>query len=94
MRWCRSLSAMLFMRCRSAAALISQATDRRLPPEDSAALHVHLVICPACRRYRGQLALLRRVLRLVGIEPAGLRPLSPEARTRIRVALEHRERGD
>ncbi len=93
MRWWRGLNSMLFMRCRSAAALISHAMDRRLPPEDSAALYVHLAICPACRRYRGQLALLRRVLLLVGVHPpTGGAPLSSEARTRIRVALEHRER--
>jgi predicted anti-sigma-YlaC factor YlaD len=84
---------MLFMRCREAAALISHAMDRPLPPEDGAALHVHLAICPACRRYRGQLALLRRVLRLVEIEPpAGVRLLSPEARTRIHLSLERRQR--
>jgi len=89
MRWWRGLNSMLFMRCREAAPLISHSMDRPLPPEDSAALHVHLVLCPACRRYRGQLALLRRVLRLVQIEPPSLaRTLPSDARTRIRVALE------
>jgi hypothetical protein len=65
--------------------------DRALPTEDSVALRVHLAICPACRRYRGQLVLLRRVLRAVeGEAHSGLSPLPPEARTRIRVALEGR----
>jgi predicted anti-sigma-YlaC factor YlaD len=82
---------MLFMRCRSAARLISQAMDRPLPTEESAALRVHLAICPACRRYRGQLALLRRVLRAVeGQGYSGVSPLPPDARRRIRVALEGR----
>jgi predicted anti-sigma-YlaC factor YlaD len=92
MRWLRAINSMLFMRCRSAAALISHAMDRRLDPEDRAALGVHLAICSNCRRYRRQLALLRRLLPLVELRPpASVCPLSTEARTRIRVALEVRE---
>jgi len=84
---------MLFMRCRRAARLISHSMDRPLPSEEGAALRVHLTICPACRRYRGQLVLLRRVLRAVEVNtPSSVSPLPPDARTRIRIALEGRRR--
>jgi len=90
MRWWRGLKSLLFMTCRDAAPLISQAMDRTLAAQDRAALRAHLSICPSCRRYRGQLVLLRRVL--VFVHAHSLRPgverLTPQARTRIRLELE------
>lgn len=89
MRWWRSLSSMLFMTCRKAGLLISQKMDRSLATGENRALRVHLAICPACRRFKLQLELVRGVVKLVEIHPpdtAGV--LSYDARTRIRAALE------
>jgi predicted anti-sigma-YlaC factor YlaD len=80
------------MTCRDAAPLISQAMDRPLDPVDRAAVGLHLAVCPPCRRYRGQLLFVRRLLEQVG--PSGPPPrsgapqLSVEARARIRQRLE------
>ena len=90
MRWWRGLNSLLFMRCRDAAPLISQRMDRPLSPEEEAGLSVHLALCPSCRQYRGQMALLRRVMRMAATLPpaAGRHALTSEARSRIREGLE------
>jgi predicted anti-sigma-YlaC factor YlaD len=90
MKWVRGLRSLLFLTCRDAAPLISHAIDRELPPLDRTAVRLHLSICPSCRRYRGQLTWMRRVLalscdRLTG---PGVEPLSRQARSRIRLALQ------
>jgi hypothetical protein len=89
MKWLRGLRTLLFLNCRQAAQLISRAMDRQLGVQDYAALRTHLFICPHCRRYNGQLTLLRRAMVLVhasqlrSAEPA----LSPPARARIALHL-------
>lgn len=90
MRWARALKLALFMTCRDAAPRISHTMDRRLSLEDRTAVRLHLTICSSCRRYRRQLALLRRVLALVPHYPlrATDEPLPPAARARIRRSLE------
>ena len=92
MRWMRGLRLFLCMSCRDAALLISQATDRQLPPWDRAAVRLHLSICRPCRRFRGQLSLLRRILILFRDHPPGpdLESLPTPARSRIRLELERR----
>lgn len=89
MRWWRGLKLLLFMRCRDAAPLISQRMDRPLSPEEEGGLSVHLVLCRSCRRYRGQVALLRRVMLMAGTlpPPVGRHALTQEARSRIRKRL-------
>jgi len=96
-RWLSGARTILFMTCRDAAPLISQAMDRPPDPRDRAAVGLHLAICAACRRYRGQLRFVRRLLEQVG--PAGPPPrpdappqLSAEARARIRLRLEQHDR--
>ena len=89
MRWMGALRSVLLSTCRDAAPLISQAMDRGLAAQDRAAVRLHLLICPSCRRYRGQLVMLRRLLALIHDQvPAWrLEPLAPEARTRILLDL-------
>lgn len=98
MKWVLGLRSVLFMTCRDAAPLISHAIDRELPPLDRTAVRLHLSICPSCRRYRGQLTLIRRVLLHLRDRPpvkpwTRVEALSPEASARIRRALE-RHGGD
>jgi hypothetical protein len=89
MTWWRGLITTLSMTCRDAAPLISHRMDRPLSAGEDTALHVHLAICPACRRYRGQLVLLRQCIQLLGAQgaPTEVSALAPEARVRIREAL-------
>ncbi len=86
----RALTTVLFLTCRQAAGLLSHHLDRRLPAHERAALALHLVTCRSCRRYRGQLATLRRALALIASVPAypSTARLSPPATARIRAALE------
>lgn len=90
MRWWRGLKLLLFMTCRDAAPLISHAMDQKLTGHERAAVGLHLSICPSCRRYRGQITLLRHVLlRLVPISTRhSSAALSPDAKLRIRSRLE------
>ncbi len=81
--------------CRRASELISDAMDRRLSVRERILLRIHLLLCGACRTYRRQLALIRRALRQGNqalddlIALAGL-TLSPEARERLRRAIDRR----
>jgi predicted anti-sigma-YlaC factor YlaD len=92
MRWLDGLKVLLLMTCRDAAPLIALGMDQKLAAQDHTAVRLHLAICRSCRRYRGQLALLRRVLAL--FDSARLRSggqlLSPEARARIQAELDRR----
>jgi hypothetical protein len=79
--------------CRHASQLLSEAMDRRLSLRERIRLQLHLLICAACRNYRRQLLLIRRAMQEgTGMvddltEAAGL-SLSPEARERVRQAIE------
>lgn len=78
--------------CRRATARISAAMDGPLPAAPRLRLLAHLACCGPCRRYRGQLALLRRLLR-AGEAETTIR-LSPDARRRLVARLrEAIERG-
>lgn len=69
------------LRCREAAALVSEAQAHPLPFRRRLALKVHLMMCRACRRFAKQVAFLHRAaLRLRKEDPPEhLPPLSPEA---------------
>ena len=60
-----------------------------LPPLVRTAMHLHLAICPSCRRYRGQLTLMHRILLHLHDYPPVTRAerLSPTGRARLRLAL-------
>lgn len=49
--------------CKEAAALMSQAQERRLGLLEGFALRMHLWVCTGCTEYRRQLDLLRRACR-------------------------------
>jgi predicted anti-sigma-YlaC factor YlaD len=74
--------------CHDMSRLSSQALDSRLPWVTRARMSVHWLICKWCRRYRKQIALLRRACSSLGIAPPDSGPaLPPEARERIRQRL-------
>ncbi len=81
------------MSCRKATELISVSMDRPLTRGEKVKLRFHLVICTACRRYRRHVGLLRELLcrSSLWLDPASLtaeQRLTPEARSRIRQALQ------
>src|SRR6266536_3420158 len=51
------------MNCRRVEPLLSQHLEGRLSEQEGAAVIVHLADCPACRRYRADLAALQADLR-------------------------------
>ena len=92
MKLLRALRLVLTLTCRDAAPLLSRAMDQAPAVQDRAALRVHLWLCPSCRRYRGQLAFIRRVLTAYGANMLGVlvSPLPGHARERIRSELARR----
>ena len=80
--------ARLAFSCHDMSRLSSQAMDTRLPWATRFRMRVHYLICAWCRRYRAQLALLRRAVSCLGNDaPASSPALPPEARERIRKNL-------
>lgn len=70
--------------CKKAAALSSEALDRRLTIRERLVLRVHLVLCRVCRSYERQLMLVRAAAsRLEDLLAEG-EHLDPIARERIR----------
>jgi len=78
--------------CREASQLISVGLDAPLPFRQRCRLWYHLMICRACRLYRGQLRLLDRTVRRgrIRIERDGMIRLDDEARRRIVEAMRRR----
>ena len=54
------------MNCRETVRLMSEAMERELGGGESLALHLHLLLCTGCRRYRQQLSFLRQALQQQG----------------------------
>ena len=80
--------AVLAFSCHDMSRLSSQAMDTRLPRMTRFRMRVHYLICAWCRRYRAQLALLRRAVSRLGNDAPEAGPaLSPEARERIKKHL-------
>ena len=44
--------------CKDVARLLSAALDRRLTRQEWLGAHLHLLVCPGCRHFREQMALL------------------------------------
>lgn len=76
--------------CKEASHLVSEGLDRDLKPGERLRLRLHLWMCVNCRRFERQTHYLRRILRRCwrGGDPPVGRPLSEEARSRIRRMLE------
>lgn len=88
-RWLAGLRA-LSPNCREASRLQSRALDEPLCFPRRLGLRIHLVLCVWCRRYGKQLRFLRHAAhdhpdRLNDTAPSRL---SPEARERLRQALQ------
>ena len=74
--------------CHDMSRLSSQSLDAKLPRLTRLRMRVHWLICKWCRRYRDQLALIRRAITRLGSDAPGTGPaLPPEARERIRKKL-------
>lgn len=93
MSFIRSMKLILSLKCREASALIAEGADRELTSAERWALRLHLAYCSSCRRFRQQLAFLRRLLK--GLEQrlaAGDVPLeegiSEAARRRLERIIE------
>ncbi len=54
---------MRLLTCKETTALISQQLDRTLSLWERCALHIHLLVCDACRNFVRQSAFIRRALR-------------------------------
>jgi len=74
--------------CRHITRLISDRLERSLSWFESLCLGVHLLGCGPCYRFRRAVGWLHRGLVLVGSDAA----LAPQARERIRLALEQAAR--
>ncbi len=76
--------------CKDASHLISEGQDRHLNPRERIGLRLHLWMCGSCRLFEKQINYIHRTLRQgwsLGKLPEE-KPLSPEARERIRKKLE------
>jgi len=79
----------LFLNCRESVRLQSGALDRPLPPLQRLGLRIHLFLCVWCRRYGKQIRFLRSIVRYEEHHSRlSAEGLSPEARERIKRALE------
>lgn len=82
--------------CKETSLLVSQSRDRPLTWSERLGVRLHLWICAQCRRYERQLRWLDGLRGRLDRAPEEMSDteLSPEARDRIRAAIEaHREDG-
>ena len=88
-----AINKLLTLKCREASILMSASMDDPLPAVDRWALRLHMMVCTACRRYRRQLRMMRRVLHEAtkaaeqGVA-SGTIGLSADARRRLQDAIE------
>ena len=86
---------MLFMpSCQEVSRLVSESMDRDLPFRQRFSLRLHLLMCSLCSRFRRQIHFLRDAAHSFDEargdgESSTNGELSPEARARIKQALEH-----
>jgi hypothetical protein len=82
--------------CEEVSRLVSESMDRRLPFRQRFATRLHLLMCSLCSQFGRQLQFLRDAAHSFGEAgeegaiSANAR-LSPEARARIKEALQHHE---
>lgn len=78
-------------RCHDVSEKVSQAMDASLPLGHRLAIHLHLMMCRYCARFRRQLVMLRTMSRYTDADapPEDFTPalLSPEAKARIKKSL-------
>ena len=81
------------LRCREVSRLVSESMERKLPFRQRMQVWMHLAMCRLCAGFSRQIRLLRTVARRHAESVAGGTsrhdtPLSPEARERIKAALQ------
>lgn len=79
--------------CKEVSSLVTESLDRELPFRKRTSMRLHLLMCSLCSRFRRQMLFLRDAARSFAAAsekdklPANAW-LSPEARARIKRALE------
>jgi predicted anti-sigma-YlaC factor YlaD len=56
--------------CKEVHRLVSEELDRDLPLIDRLRVHLHLMVCDACKNFDGQMRLLRRAMRRLTVPDA------------------------
>jgi len=73
--------------CKKVTRMVSESMDRKLPLHQRIGIRVHLFMCKFCSRYKKQLLILRKTMRLQESYLQDTKPsltLHPEARERIK----------
>ena len=76
--------------CKEVTRMVSESLDRSLPLFQRMGIRIHLMMCKFCTRYRRQLLILRKAIRLKSIHGEEIElPISlpPEAKARIKRLL-------
>lgn len=60
--------------CREVHRLVSEGMDRHLSPNERVRMRLHLMVCGACTRFNGQMALLRRAMHSFPLDENGPPP--------------------
>ena len=80
--------------CRDMSRLVSESMERKLSFRQRVGVRIHLLMCSLCSRFRRQLLFLREIAQQLDDqtdrhdEPHDALHLSPEARLRIKKALQ------
>lgn len=80
--------------CRAASERLSRSLDAPLPMLETFALGAHLIVCPACRRFRMQFLAIHELSRsamALSDNPTGDMPLSEEVKQRIKLEMGKQE---
>lgn len=88
MNWLIKTIRALSPNCKEAIRLQSEALDHPLPPLRRIGLRIHLALCVWCSRYGKQIKFLRTVAQHCDHEHQPKHELPPEARERIKRALQ------
>lgn len=57
--------------CREVHRLVSEGLDRHLSAGERVRMRLHLMVCGACTRFNGQMALLRSAMRSFPLDESG-----------------------
>ena len=79
-----NIKKMLTLNCEQASRLMSNQQDAELTGSERRALKLHLLICRACRRYKGQLEFMRKTF-------SSLRGKADAAPPELRISDEKRD---
>ena len=90
------MKKLLTLKCQEAAELVSSSLDGELGAVERWALRLHLLVCRACRQYRRQIRVLRKLLAETRTETEAGEALAGESipqelRKRLRAILEENQ---